>query len=107
MEALPENTVINKGLTGCGATTLAIQQERDTIIAVPFIPLIVNKTEKHKDVLLGLYGEGDFRPEIANYLADHDRIKIMATYDAIPKLCSALRYFGYDPYKRIHLVIDE
>ena len=53
------------------------------------------------------YGEGDFRPKIANYLADHDRIKIMATYDAIPKLCSALRHFGYDPYKRIHLVIDE
>lgn len=107
MTELPENTVINKGLTGCGATTLAIEQERDTIIAVPFIPLVVNKTEKHADVLIGLYGEMNIREEISFYLADHDRIKIMTTYDSLPKVCSTLAELGYNPYKRMHLVIDE
>ena len=111
MDKLPENTVLNKGLTGCGATTLAIQEERDTIIAVPFTSLIVNKTENpdHKDILLGLYGEtpDDFCSEITDYLAGHSRIKIMTTYDSIPKVCSTLSALGYTPYNRMHLAIDE
>ena len=58
LDTLPENTVINKVLTGCGATTLAIKQKRDTIIAVPFTALIDNKMKDPdiKAVQLGLYG---------------------------------------------------
>ena len=111
MEELPENTVLNKGLTGCGATTLAIQQHRDTIIAVPFTALIINKTEQkeNKDILLGLYGESqdDFRSELASYMESHAMIKIMTTYDSLPKVCSTLMELGYDPYGRAQLVIDE
>ncbi len=108
---LPENTVINKGLTGCGATTLAIEEDQDTIIAVPFTALIENKTAnpKHKDVLLGLYGrtDDDFRTELAHYMDGHQRLKIMTTYDSLPKVCSSLRFLRYKPYNRMHLVIDE
>lgn len=111
MDKLPDNTVLNKGLTGCGATTLAIQEKRDTIIAVPFTSLIVNKTENpdHKDILLGLYGEtsDDFRSDISAYMSGHPRIKIMTTYDSLPKVCSTLASLGYQPYKGMHLVIDE
>lgn len=111
MDKLPDNTVLNKGLTGCGATTLAIQEERDTIIAVPFTALIDNKTENpdHKDILLGLCGEtpDDFKSDITAYMAGHPRIKIMTTYDSLPKVCSTLTALGYDPYKRMHLAVDE
>lgn len=111
LEAIPENVVINKVLTGCGATTLAIDQERDTIIAVPYTSLIINKTnqEKHKDVLLGLFGitPDNFMSEISTYLASHQKLKIMTTYDSLPKVCSSLCRLGHNPYDTVHLVVDE
>lgn len=111
MSYLPGNLVINKGLTGCGATTLAIKQDKDTIIAVPFTELIKNKIEQeeNKDILLGLHGSSsdDFNSEITDYLDSHDRIKIMTTYDSLPKVCSTLVNLGRSPYKDIQLVIDE
>lgn len=107
MDELPYNTVLNKGLTGCGATTLAIQEKRDTIIAVPYTALIINKQKKHKDELLGLYGEADCRKEISSYLDTHDQLKIMTTFDSLPKVCGTLKELGYDPYKTMHLVVDE
>jgi hypothetical protein len=103
--------VISKGLTGCGATTLAIDQPRDTIIAVPYTALIVNKTSqpRHKDVLLGLYGSTDdgFKSVISDYLTTHTRIKIITTYNSLEKVCSSLTALGHCPYEDMHLVIDE
>lgn len=103
--------VIDKVKTGCGATTLAIDQPQDTIIAVPYTALIVNKTSqpKHKDILLGLYGHSDdgFKSVIADYLTTHTRIKIITTYDSLPTVCKTLNNLGYLIYKRAHLVIDE
>lgn len=105
---LPANTVINKGLTGCGATTLAIEQERDTIIAVPYKALVDNKALRHKEVLLCLHGgTSNFRSEIEDYLAAHPCVKIMTTYDSLPKVCRFLQELGLDPYRRMQLVIDE
>lgn len=40
-------------------------------------------------------------------MADHDRIKIMTTYDSLPRVCSTLAELGCTPYNRMHLVIDE
>ena len=97
-------------LTGCGAKTLAIRQKRDTIIAVPFTALIANKTEQkeNRDVLLGLYGESDsFKSALASYMESHATVKIMTTYDSLPKVCSSLTELGYDPYGRAQLVVDE
>ena len=103
--------VIDKVRTGCGATTLAITQPRDTIIAVPYTALIVNKTSqlKHKDVLLGLYGHSDdgFKSVIADYLTNHTRIKIITTYDSLPTVCKTLNDLGQLIYNGTHLVIDE
>ena len=103
--------VIDKVKTGCGATTLAIDQPKDTIIAVPYTALIVNKVSqpKHKDVLLGLYGSTNdgFRSVITDYLSTHQRIKIITTYDSLPKVCKTLTALGHNPYEDTHLVIDE
>ena len=52
---LPENCIFNKGKTGCGATTLAIENRVPTLIAVPTVNLIKNKLPEHAD-LLGVYG---------------------------------------------------
>ena len=107
MRRLPSNVVLNKGVTGCGATTVAIEQDRPTIMAVPFTGLIGNKA-KQKPHILGIYGEGDKTAEIKSHLeSSKSRIKIMTTYDSLPKVCRTLQALGYDVYKEAQLVVDE
>ena len=107
MREIPANCVLNKGITGCGATTLAIKQPGNTIIAVPFIGLIQNKVHQIGDGLLCIYGEGDKSEEIESYIKTHSLIKIMTTYDSLEKVCSTLTEQGFNPYKEAHLIVDE
>lgn len=97
MKEIPANCVLNKGLTGCGATTLAIEQAAPTIIAVPYVGLIENKMAQHPDVL-GIFGEGDKKNEINQYVGQHPDGKIITTYDSFPKVCSVLTDLGHNPY---------
>ena len=58
--------IFNKGVTGCGATSVAIEDEHKTIICSPRINLIKNKCSQHEG-LLAVYG--DIRnSDIFNYL---------------------------------------
>ena len=76
--------IVNKGITGCGATTLAIEDEHKSIICSPRINLIKNKCQQHKGTL-AVYG--DVRNgEIEDYLRNSPKPKILATYDSIPRL---------------------
>lgn len=72
MNELPVNCIFNKGITGCGGTELALRNEKHTIIAMPFISLVANKSEneKHKDKVLGVSGD---TPEyvIEEYIKTH------------------------------------
>ena len=99
---LPENCILDKGITGCGATTLAIENDRPTLIAAPTVNLIKNKMQEHPD-LLGVYGDIS-NQEIADYLKTHDRWKIMATYDAIPRVVDVA---GTEIYNKAFLLVDE
>ena len=114
MEKIPANCVMNKGTTGCGATTLATVQNTPTLIAAPFTELIRNKAaqfpenDNGRPVLLPIYGEGDKRAEIAQYMQRHgDLPKIITTYDSVPKVCRILDTLGYDPFGEMHLCVDE
>ena len=106
MERLPSNCVLDKGRTGCGATTLAIRQQGNTIIAVPYVNLIKSKESQHGDILLGVY-EGTGRKEILEYAQSHSAHKIMVTYDSFPKVTDTLESNGYDVRNNYQLVIDE
>ena len=106
MEELHANYVLNKGITGCGATTLGIMQKGCTLLAMPFVGLIENKEKQHKNIL-GIYGEGDKTEEIRNYLKDHAEYKIATTYESFKKVCDILESLGRDPYKEAHLLVDE
>lgn len=94
-------------MTGCGATSLAIEQKGSTILAVPFVGLIENKKKRYGDALLGVYGKGDKTEEVASYLSEHREYKIAVTYDSLPKLVRTMRALGHDPYKDAFLAIDE
>lgn len=81
--------IVNKGITGCGATTLAIEDEHKTVICSPRINLIKNKCQQHKGTL-AVYGDvrnGD----IEDYLKNSPKPKILATYDSIPRLSGLIK----------------
>ena len=83
MTEIPVNCVFNKGVTGCGATTLAITQPGNTIIAMPYVGLVDNKVASNPD-LLGIHGDMDRERAILDYLKTHDTIKIAVVYDSLP-----------------------
>ena len=57
MTEIPTNCLFNKKQTGCGATELAIRNSIPTIIAMPYVALVKNKTIYRKDAIsvLGVY----------------------------------------------------
>ena len=52
MTEIPVNCVFNKGVTGCGATTLAITQPGNTIIAMPYVGLVDSLCKAVSDSLV-------------------------------------------------------
>ena len=102
MDELPINCIFDKGKVGCGGTTIALTDNHDTIICVPFVSLIENKVsqpEKYPNVL-GVY-EGISVRAIKTYLAGDHVKKIMVTYDSLEKV---MKYIEPDRY---NLLVDE
>lgn len=107
MTEIPANCILSKGITGCGATTLGIEQPSHTIIAMPFVGLIDNKTAQYPDTLLGIYGRGSKEHEIKKYLETHERVKIATTFDSLKKVTDTLGMYGFNARKDAHLLVDE
>lgn len=81
--------IVNKGITGCGATTLAIEDEHKSIICSPRINLITNKNQQYKETLAV---HGDVKnAEIESYLRNSPKPKILATYDSMPRLAKLIK----------------
>ena len=100
---LPKGYLIDKGKVGCGGTTVALEEDDNTIICVPFVSLVHNKvTQYNKDskVILGVYS-GIKDNEIVDYINSKDsKRKIVCTYDQLPRVAKLV---GYD----WNLLIDE
>ena len=110
MEDFPANCIFNKVKTGCGATTIALTNSENYIIAVPTTELVENKCYPTKDAdgnvrfwkknerkpgvspvvnnLFGLYGNftRELRRKLKDYLSSDGVKKIICTYDKIDKL---------------------
>ena len=106
MTEIPINCVFNKGITGCGVTTLAIKQPGHTILALPNVGLVDNKVASNPN-LLGIHGNMDRASEIIKYLNTHSTIKIATTYDSMPEVCKVLLSQGINPSKECFLFVDE
>lgn len=108
MNEIPANCLFNKKLTGCGATELAIRNDIPTIIAMPYVALVKNKTVHRKDNLsvLGVY-EGVTDQQIIAHAQSHHPLKIAVTYDSLPRTVQALKAAGLNPYKDCFLLVDE
>ena len=113
---LPHNCIFNKVVTGCGATTVALFNDEDYVIAVPTVELIINKTglteagiaeiinpDGKKQSVFGLFGK--FTEEVKNKLKEYAKMdgtkKIMCTYNKMENIDEYL-----NPSK-FRLLVDE
>ena len=87
---------------------MAIRNNIPTLIAMPYVALVKNKTIYRKDAIsvLGVY-EGIGEQDIIDYVKNHSPLKIAATYDSLPRTIKALQSAGLDPYKELSLLVDE
>lgn len=100
IDKLPSRCLLNKGITGCGGTTVELESKRDSIILCPTRNLVTSKSS------LGYFGvDGKVtKKDIKFYLNNNNNSykKIVATYDALPKLMDSI-----PNYKDYFLLIDE
>lgn len=105
---IPSNTILDKTICGCGATTLELNTSRHSIIIEPNLPVIMGKMEKHSFMLGVIAGVGV--GEIVKYLNDNagdGYYKIMTTPESYPKVAAAIRRVGMDLYEDFFLLFDE
>ena len=105
---LPIGYLIDKGKVGCGGTSIALEDGKDTIICVPFVSLIKNKMQKYntdgKINVLGVY-EGITTYEIREYLnTKKGAKKIMCTYDSLAKVAGITGYNYFLLIDELHLL---
>ncbi len=111
-DELPSNCIFNKVRTGCGGTTLEIENpNRNSIIAVPYKNLIDNKCSKDKKYENGIElfpVDGDISAEhIAHYLNHHKVFKIMTTWNSLEKVINTIELYNPKLLKEFFLLIDE
>lgn len=96
---LPSHVLFNKGITGCGGTTVELTSNRDSIILVPTKNLVYNK---QSNKIFGVTGKTT-NISIINYINSYKGYKkIIATYDSLPRLIELIPdYYNY------FLLIDE
>lgn len=85
------NGILNKELTGCGGTTLALEDENKTIICSPRRKLIENKAAQYPNSLLVV--EGITEKQVKEYVAATPIPKILTTYDSFRKIKKAVGCF--------------
>ncbi len=105
------NTILDKTVPGCGATTCEINMPRHSIIIEPNVPVIIGKEEKnaqHKNPILGIR-EGVYYKDIIEYL-NNDAIpfkKLMVTPESYGRLKAPIEDAKMDLFNDFWLVIDE
>ena len=88
-DGIPSNVILDKTLTGIGATFTEIHTKRNSIIIEPNVPVIVSKCAKHKDCL-AVYSETT-SSQIKRYLENKDikYKKILTTPEGFKKIRKA------------------
>lgn len=102
------NTILNKHLTGLGATYSELKAPRHSIIIEPNVPVIKGKMKdpKHKNVF-GVY-EGIYADDVLDYLEKNNKYhKVLTTPESFRKVKDAFAEYGMDIYNECFLLFDE
>ncbi|MBC8603146.1 DEAD/DEAH box helicase family protein [Parabacteroides acidifaciens] len=106
-DGLPSDMIINKVVTGIGATTCEINSYRHSIIVVPNLPVIKNKMKKHPQIF-GVYG-GVSPIKIQDYLSNEniEWKKILTTPESYELAKNAITDTKFNLYEDFFMLIDE
>lgn len=89
IEFLPSHCLINKGITGCGGTTLELICKRNSVILVPTKNLVISKCLNSKNYF-GVVGDIT-KQQIREYAnCQIEFKKIIGTYDSLGKIMDAI-----------------
>lgn len=103
---IPTNTILNKTLTGLGATHSEIYSKRNSIIIEPNVPVILGKLNENEN-LEAVY-EKCTPYNIEKYLKmDIPYKKIMTTPESFPKIRKAAQKLNINIYKEYFCLFDE
>ena len=105
MPMIPTNCILSKRIPGCGATTLEIMTDRNSIIIVPNVP-VINSKEKKFPNMKGVY-EDVTVSDVVNYLKENSQYKIMTTPESFDKVKTACKRCGLNIYSDFFLLDDE
>lgn len=109
---IESNIILNKKLSGVGATHCEIIAPRHSIIVVPNVPIITCKVKKHheSDNLFGVMQNVSVR-EIEEYIENtisHKRfIKLMVTPESFYKVRQAFDEVEVNMYESCFIMLDE
>jgi hypothetical protein len=111
MTELPVNCLFDKGKTACGGTSVALENDKNTIIAMPYVNVIKNKVAQYPNdrcthELLGIY-EGKTNKDILDYINTHEIKKIIVTYDSLERLVTTMIENSINVFDDYYLLIDE
>lgn len=113
IDKLPHG-IIDKKLTGIGATWLELESKRNSIIATPTKALAYNKYMQHDKTLYvgGIYKEINKQissQEILNYIFNTNikHKKILVVADSLKKLINTLIEADIDVYNDYFFMVDE
>jgi len=106
-KTIPSNAIIDKTLTGIGATYMEIKAKRNSIIIEPNVPVIKGKVEQHPECL-GVY-KGITKAKIRNYLTDNtiSNKKILTTPESYNKVKAIAEDMGIDLHANYFCLFDE
>ena len=105
LNEIPTNCILSKRIPGCGATTLELKTDRNSIIIVPNVPVIQSKVKKFPN-MKGVFEDvkvGD----VVNYLKENSQYKIMTTPESFGKIKVACEKCGINIYSEFFLLMDE
>lgn len=102
--------IINKKSTGCGLTTVALENPYPTIISVPTQELIRNKVDQYPNErfdqpIMGFYAEYNNLDALAYYIEAWEYPKIIVTYDSFSKVADVV--WSRFPDMEFRVVVDE
>lgn len=108
---IESDIILNKTLSGIGATHTEITAERDSIIIVPNLPVILCKVAKHKkDNLFGVMqkvSSEDIQSYIEKSKEKKKHIKLMSTPESFYKIKNAFEEADIDMYDSCFFLLDE
>lgn len=104
---IPNHSIINKAVPNFGATHSELILERNSIIVVPNIPVIIGKSVKHPNVL-GVYN-GTTNKQIKEYLVRNQPVfkKFITTPESFERIIFIAKSVNIDVYNTFFLLIDE